>query len=211
MSDVAGLLVGFVLTLFIFSYIVRDNALYRLAVHILLGVTSAYAVVVVVRRVFTPIVQQVINDPLSAESLLWLIPLLLTALLLLRLIRPAAWLGNGAVGALIGVGTAVGLVGAIAGTLLPQIMAPAGDGPLVMIAAALMTICTLLYFQFTGPADEHGNVVMAPWRRAISLIGRGVLALTFGALFAGLLSTSLAVLVERVDYYLSGLLSLFGA
>jgi hypothetical protein len=52
---------------------------------------------------------------------------------------------------------------------------------------------------------------MAPWRRAISLIGRGVLALTFGALFAGLLSTSLAVLVERVDYYLSGLLSLFGA
>ncbi len=211
MSDLAGLLVGFILTLFVLSYIAGDNALYRLAVHILLGVTSAYAVVIVAQRVFAPILRQVISDPLSVDSLLWLIPLLFAILLLMRFFRPAAWLGNSAVAALIGVGAAVGLVGAISGTLLPQIMAPAGDGPLIMIAAALMTICTLLYFQFTGPADAQGNVVMAPWRRAISLVGRGVLALTFGALFAGLLSTSLAVLVERVDYYLSGFLSLFGA
>ncbi len=211
MTGAIGLLVGFVLTLFIFSYVVKDTALYRLAVHILLGVTSAYAAVIVVQRIFAPIVRQFVSDPLSLESLLWLVPLLLALLLLLRMVRPSAWPGKGAVGALIGVGAAVGVVGAIAGTLLPQIMASGGEGPLVMIGAALMTICTLLYFQFTGPANEQGNIVTPPWRRALSLVGSGVLALTFGALFAALLSTSLALLVERVNYYLSGLLALIGA
>ncbi|MCA9989764.1 MAG: hypothetical protein H6666_10390 [Ardenticatenaceae bacterium] len=216
MSELLGLLIGFLLTLFVYSYVVGDNALYRFAVHVLVGVTAAYAAVVVVQRVFGPIYQQIRANPGDPANLWWLVPLIFTLLLVLKLIRPVAWVGNSAVAILLGVGGAVALVGAIAGTLLPQIAAPrvggpAGENGFLTLLAAFFTICTLLYFQFTGRADEDGNLVMAPWQRVVSGIGRAVLMITFGALFAGLLSTSLVLLVDRLSYFLSGFVSALGA
>ena len=50
MTDLAGLIVGILLTLFIYSYLIGDNPLYRISVHLLVGVSAAYAVVVVVQQ-----------------------------------------------------------------------------------------------------------------------------------------------------------------
>lgn len=211
MIEFLGLLVGFLLTLCIYSYVIGDNVLYRLAVHILIGVTAAYAAVLVVQRVFLPIFRQFQDDPGNAANLWWLVPLVLVLLLVLKLIRPVAWVGNSAVAALIGVGSAVALVGAVAGTLLPQITATNGQNLIVSVVAALLTICTLLYFQFTGRADDEGALVQAGWQRVVSGVGRTVLMITFGALFAGLLSTSLVLLTERVGFFLTGFLDMLGS
>lgn len=210
MVEILGLLVGFLLTLCIYSYVAGDNMLYRLAVHILVGVTAAYAAVLAVERIFLPIFRQFQADPGNAANLWWLVPLVLVLLLVLKLIRPVAWLGNSAVAVLIGVGSAVALVGAISGTLLPQIVAPAGENAVISIVAVLLTICTLLYFQFTGRAGEGGERVEALWQRLVAGVGRTVLMITFGALFAGLLSTSLVLLTERLNFFLSGFLEIIG-
>lgn len=210
MSEVLGLLVGFILTLFIYSYIVGDNVLYRLAVHVLVGITAAYALVIAVQRVFLPVFQQLRENPTDPANVWLLVPLLFALLLMLKLVRPVAWLGNSAVAVLIGVGAAVAIVGTIAGTLLPQIVAPPAGNALTTVVAAVLTICTVLYFQFTGRSDERGDMVMPVWQQAISLTGRAVLMITFGALFAALLSTSLVLLVDRLSTYLGGILNVVG-
>jgi hypothetical protein len=210
MIEFIGLLIGFLLTVCIYSYVVSDNALYRLAVHILVGITAAYAAVLAVERIFLPIFRQFQADPGNTANLWWLVPLVLVLLLIMKLIRPVAWIGNSAVAVLIGVGSAVALVGAITGTLLPQITAASSENIIISAAAALLTICTLLYFQFTGPAGDEGERIMAPWQRIVTGVGRTVLMITFGALFAGLLSTSLVLLTERLNFYLSAFLEAIG-
>ncbi len=211
LPDVIGLAGGFLLTLFIYSYLLGDNALYRIAVHIMVGVTAGYAAVVAVLEVFVPLFQQLSADPTAPANVLWIIPLILALLLLLIWVRPVAWLANGAVGALVGVGAAVGLVGVITGTLLPQILnEPAGD-PVLGLVAALFTVCALLYFQFTGPATTEGDLVQPGWRRVVNGVGQAVLMVTFGALFAGAINTGLILFIDRVVTYLNGFLEALSA
>lgn len=207
MNDTIGLLVGFVLTLLIFSYVIGDNPVYRLAAHILVGVSAAYAAVIVLRQVILPVFAQLLLNPTSLESLLWLVPILLALLLILQRLPRFAWLGDNALALLVGVGAAVALIGAISGTLLPQLLAfrstsTAGEAaPVQGLLVALLTICTLLTFQFTGGRTEAGQWKRPLWQRGLVPIGRGVLFITFGALFAGILSTSLILFSERIGYY----------
>jgi hypothetical protein len=206
MSELAGLLLGFVLTLFVYSYIWRDNPLYRLAVHLLVGVSAAYAAVIVTQTVFLPIWEE-INQP-AALSIAWIVPFFLAFLLLLKLIRPLAWLGNSAVALLVGVGAAVALIGAISGTLLPQITAAYPDAA-TGILVALLTVTVLLYFHFTGHLTADGQVIMPVWQRYAATAGRAVIMITFAALFAGLLNTSIALLAGRVVFFVNQFVTLF--
>lgn len=209
--DLIGLAGGFLLTLFIYSYLLGDNVLYRIAVHIMVGVTAGYAAVVAVQEIFIPLFQELAADPAAPSNLLWAIPLALALLLLLTWLRPVAWMANGAVGALVGVGAAVGLVGVITGTLLPQILNEPAEDPILGLAAAIFTVCALLYFQFTGPATTEGDFVQPAWRRAVNGVGQAVLMVTFGALFAGALNTSLVLFIDRLVTYLDGFLDALSA
>lgn len=201
LSEIGGVIVGLVLTVLVFSYVFKDNPLYRLAIHILVGVSAAYALVIVVRLVLWPTISTVSQDILDPMSLLWLVPIFLAILLLLKLIPRLAWFGNNSMAVLIAIGVATGLVGAVVGTLLPLVTAD-NDSQLVGIAIALLTICVLFYFYSSGRLTADGNVVLPVWQRYVGLVGRVVITITLGALFAGALNTSLVLLVERVRYFL---------
>jgi len=210
MNDTTGLLIGFVLTLLIYSYLIGDNPIYRLAVHILVGVSAAYAAAYVLRQVILPVFAQLMLNPFSLESLLWLVPVLLALLLILQRLSRFAWLGDNALALLVGVGAAVALMGAITGTLLPQVLTFGGQGnavpgPIEGLIAAALTVCTLLTFHFTGKRNEEGEWIRPFWQRGFVQVGQAVLMITFGALFAGVLSTSLVLLTERISYYFTQL------
>jgi hypothetical protein len=209
MNELVTVLIGFILTLFIYSYLVGDNPLYRLAVHLLVGVSAAYAAVVAVREVFLPLAQRLVADPVATDSLLWLLPLFFALLLMLSWLRPVAWLADSSVGALVGVGAAVALVGTITGTLIPQVFLVENN---ILLAAsiAVLTVLALLYFQFTGKPGVDGTFAVAGAQRIIAIGGRLVLTIAFAALFAGLLATSLALLVERVSFFASWFVELIG-
>lgn len=200
-----GVLVGFLLTLFIYSYLVRDNPLYRLAIHILVGVSAAYAAVVAIRQVIFPILNQMRQEPISASTLLWIIPVILGILLLFRRLPSASRLGAGALAILVGVGATVALIGATVGTLWPQVAAFGGDeqGPIQGLIVAFLTVCTLFTFQFTSSRVTKEGVWLRPvWQRGLASVGQAVLAITFGALFASVFITSLALLTDRFSLYL---------
>jgi hypothetical protein len=209
MTELAGLIIGLLLTLFIYSYLVGDNPLYRISVHLLVGVSAAYAVVVVVRQLLLPIWQQVQADPASPDSVIWLVPILFMLMLLARRLPSVSWLGNASLALLIGVGAAVALLGSLTGTLWPQIVNVRPTSPLQGVLVAFLTVCTLLSFQFTALRPRSVVWQAAIWQQGVTAVGRIVLTITFGALFATLMSTGLILLAERLNFFLTELVQLF--
>ncbi len=210
MNETVGLIVGFTLTVMIYSYLLGDNPLYRVAVHILTGVSAAYAGVVIVRHVFAPVARQIGQNPADLANLYWLVPLIFIVLLFLRRMPGIGWLGNLTLALLAGVGAAVALLGALTGTLIPQVTGLRAATPLQGAATAVLTVLTLLAFQFT-PFRAGKTAVWQPsgWQKGVALAGRAILAVTFGALFALVLSTSLVLLASRINFYLTEFLRLF--
>ena len=80
MLETAGLVVGAVLTLLIFSYLLGDNPLYRLALHLFVGALVGYSFGIVVRDVFVGLVlAQLLTNPLAV-----IVPLVLGILFLFK-------------------------------------------------------------------------------------------------------------------------------
>ncbi len=211
MTELSGVLIGFILTLFIYSYLFGDNPLYRLAVHLLVGVSAAYTAIFIVQQVLLPIYAQIQLDPSAPDSLLWLVPMVMALLLIIKRL-PIAWLGNIPIAYLIGVGAAIGLAGAVQGTLFPQILSsgratPAWGG----LVTALFTAVTLLSFQFTSAKKQtKGKAVTAgmdaewtpsKWRQTVQFIGQILLTITFGAVFTAVLTSSITLFIERITYF----------
>src|SRR5512132_4411614 len=101
--EIISALVGLILTLMIFSYLIGDNPLFRVAVYLFIGVSSGYAATVVVDSVLLPRLNSLqVND--VNQLILGVIPLLLGATLLAKLSPRIAWIGNFAMAVLVGVG-----------------------------------------------------------------------------------------------------------
>lgn len=196
-ADTIGLIVGAVLTLLIFSYLLGDNPLYRLALHLFVGALAGYTLGVVIRDVLRDMIwNQLVDDPLLV------VPLVLGILLLVKGFPKYAYIGNFSVAYLVGVGTAVALGGALVGTLVPQIVATgqalalSWNGLLIVVG----TVCTLMAFSFIEmPPSILGDL----WNQIIRILrglGRIFLIVAFGAAFAGALTASLSIFIGRVQY-----------
>jgi hypothetical protein len=207
-SEVSGLVIGLLLTLFVYSFVVKDNPMYRLAVHILVGTSAGFAAVIVVNSVLIPIADSMLSQEDRTALVLWSIPIILAALLLTKLSPRIAWLGNSSMAVLIAVGSAVGLVGAIVGTLIPQVTARYEDA-LITIVVAILTILVLAYFHFTGRLTSEAEAELPVWYSYVNLSGRFVITVALAGVFAGLFSTTLVLLSERLGYYLDSFTTLF--
>src|SRR5688572_14265391 len=116
-----GAAVGLVLSLFIFSYLLGDNWLYRLAIYVFIGLTAAFTLIVPVESLlpYMAAFARLVNasatgsDAFPALSLI-AAPMLIFPMLILRL--PGRGL---TLGLLIPVGSAVAVLGTLPGTLLP--------------------------------------------------------------------------------------------
>ncbi len=208
LGDFGGILVGFLLTIAILSFVIKDNPLYRLAVHVLVGVSAGYAVVIVINEVVLPLFDTLSRSTSLTARLYWIVPLILAAMLLLKLIPRTAWIGNSAMAVIIGVGAAVGLLGAIVGTLLPQILVQYDDA-LLSIGIGLLAIIALAYFFFTARQSEQGLAKMPNWYPYVGAAGRVVITMTLAGLFAGALNTSIVLLVQRVGFYMESFARIF--
>jgi len=204
LADTIGAIVGFLLTLMVVSYVLEDNFLFRLAIHIFIGVAAGYATVLVVYNV---IVYQLIY-PLREASLdnIYLIvpPVLLGIWLLVKSSPRLSGLGSPVVAFLAGIGAAAAIGGAVTGTIFPQVQASVnlmqtGSNILTGILILLGTVTTLAYFHF-GVGEKGDQPAQRPhWLEITAKIGQGLIAVTFGALFAGVYLATLAALIERVS------------
>lgn len=210
-----GMIAGFVLTLMVFSYLLGDNFLYRLAVYVFVGLAAGFVTIVTVESVVVPWVESTLGGGSVGEALVGIVPFFLVALLLLKTSARLAPYGNLGLAFIIGVGTAVAIVGALTGTLMPLARATAGaargaEGREVLDAAILLVgvVSTLIYFQYVGrrspESDRPGIGTRSRPIRAISLVGQGFIAVTLGALYGAAILTSLTIVSERIGFLISG-------
>lgn len=202
MAELFGSAFAFLLTVLVLSYLLGDNPLYRMAVHLFVGVTAGYAAVVVWHMVIAP---RLTLDPLN------LIGLALAMVLLFRGVRVAPALTGWVLALMVGVGAAVAVAGAVTGTLFPQISAtfvsllPAGpNGVEQAVSAAVMvvgTLSTLAFFYY----HERGQKILRV--TFVKPLGQIFIGAALGAMYAGALAASLAVFSHSLwrlwTFYLS--------
>jgi len=213
--EVISALVGFVLTLMIFSYLIGDNPLFRIAVHLFIGVASGYAAVVVWYSVLVPKLFNPLGDP--SRLALTIVPLILSFSLLAKLSPRISWMGNFAMAVLVGVGAATAVGGALVGTLIPQaeaVMEALNTRSLSGLVEGVVmlsgTILTLAYFQFGAKRAADGAVKRNRIIELLAWLGRIFIAVTFGVLFAGVYMAALTAMIERLSSIINLVKSLLG-
>jgi len=226
-ADLVGVFAGFALTLMVFFYLIGDNFLFRLAIHIFIGVSAGIAVLVAFYNVLLP---QLVFPLIRGEqgdyllALLFLIP---SALLLTKVSSRLARLGNPVMAFLVGVGAAAAIGGAMIGTLFPQTGAsinlfdlqrfqvsgtPFSTGIGNAFVILLGTLTSLIYFHFSTRSSPGRTAKRGQWLEGVGWVGQGFIAVTFGALFTGVYIAALSALIERVTFvwdFVLGFLRLF--
>ncbi len=218
-----GVWVAALLTLFIFSFLYKDNPLYKFAEHLFVGVSAGYYIVlniwtVVVPnlwdplyRTFTghdPVTNAIVNEvggPFNAsigDYRGWfLIPGLLGVLLFSRMVSRIEWLSRWALAVIIGVYAGLKTTGFAQGDLVAQ--AQASLQPLwssdvwTGVNAILFTIgllASLLYFFYSR---EHKGALGVAARTGIVF-----LMVSFGAGYGYTVMSRLSLLIGRFQFLL---------
>lgn len=205
--DLFWTIVSFLLTLLILSFIFGDNPLFRIAAYLFVGVSAGYAAVLMIYQVLWP--RLVV--PIVAGEWIAAIPLTLGLLLTFRLVPSFSRVGNMSMAYLVGTAAAVAIGGAVIGTLLAQTrgaidsfgQAGGALGSSRLIEASIMllgTVTTLAYFQFSTRSQPNQPAQRPAIVEALAQFGKLFIAITLGALFAGVLSATLVALIERIGF-----------
>lgn len=210
--DLISAFVGLILTLMVFSYLIGDNPLFRIAVYLFVGVASGYAATVIVYSVLLPRLSRFQTNDLN-QLLLAVIPLLLGVSLLAKFSPRISWIGNVGMAVLVGVGAAAALGGALVGTLVPQLQASidafdfraatGGANALFRLVEGTVmffgTVLTLASFHFSAARAADGTPKRNRIVEGIAWVGRIFVAITLGVLFAGVYMAALTAMIERLS------------
>jgi len=198
-----GIWLGFVLTLMVFSYLLGDNLLYRIAIYAFVGLAAGFVTIVTLESVLLPWFNAAINTGDTGNLILGVIPLIFGAFLLLRMTKRFSQLGTLVLAVIIGVGTAVALVGTISGTLIPLTSTSASAPGLDALNGFILVIgviSTLIYFQYLARRAPGGEIQRGLVVRTVGAVGQGFIAVTLGALYGGAILTGLVVFSERIAF-----------
>ena len=222
--EIISAFVGLILTLMVFSYLIGDNPLFRIAVYLFIGAASGYAATVVWHYVLVPKLFQPLTSSNTDQLLLSIVPLVFSISLLTKLSPRISWIGNFAMAVLVGVGAAAAIAGALIGTLIPQLRASidafdvrsAGGG--LQVASKLFegvvmlggTVFTLASFHFSAGRSVDGTPKRNSMIEGIAWIGRIFIAITFGVLFAGVYMAALTAMIERLSFGINFIRQLIG-
>jgi len=209
MTDLIGVWAGAILTLLVFSYLLGDTPLFRIAQAVFVGVAVGYGAtaaiyLVLVPRLFEPLMAS------TAENWPLFVPLVLGLVLFTKLRTGWAPVGNLSVAFLFGVGGALAIGGALGGTLVPQLgativsLSPRQGWGAVFnnVLLAVGTIGALLSFRFITSAQRLPLRALGAVARGWGHVGRWFVLIAFGAIFAGTAVSRISLLIGRVYYLL---------
>ncbi len=213
---IAGVL-SFLFTLLIFSYLIGDNPLFRIAVYIFVGVSSGYIAAVAWWQVIWPrlLYPLVLGDySMPQKGLFFIIPLIGSFLIFMKISPRLAGTARIAMAFMVGVGAAVTIAGALTGTLIPQVMGTINIFDMTRYAALdfsysmeavvngafilLGTVFTLSYFHFGARPNTDGTPRRMGLIEISAWVGRIFIGITLGAVFAGVYAAALTAFIERI-------------
>jgi len=217
---------SFIFTLLIFSYLIGDNPLFRIAIYVFVGVSSGYIAAVAWWQVIWPRLGYplIYGDISLFDKGLLLMPLFGSLLIFMKVSPRLAGMGRIAMAFLVGVGAAVTIAGALGGTLIPQVFGTinafdmtsvkdigvifeAISGGLIILFG---TVFTLTYFHFGARPKADGSMHRLGLIEMMAWVGRIFIGITLGAIFAGVYAAALTALIERITSLLNFITNFIG-
>jgi hypothetical protein len=220
-ADLIAGIVAFIFTVMIFSYLIGDNPLFRIATYFFVGVSAGYVASVAFWQVLRPRLFIPLMNGTPNEQTLAMVPLALGVLLLMKVSPRLSKLGGPAMAYLVGASAAVAIGGAVIGTLLPQMLATINffdlraaaankilvevivNGSLILAGA----VTSLVYFHFGAHPLQDGSIRRMRLVELLAWFGRIFIAITLGVIFAGVYSAALTAFIERINF----LITFFGS
>ena len=189
--------IGALGTIAMFSFIFKENPIYRWCEHLYVGAAAGYAISVnvksIVDKAFTPLFQD--------GKLIILIPIIFGILLYARFIKGFAWLSRWPMSFLVGVGSGLAIYGVVNSQLLAQVKAsllPLNSVDNVIMVFGVLSI--LLYFFFSM---EHKGVV-----KHGASVGRWIMMITFGVSLGSVVMSRISLLLGSLETLLGNWLGL---
>ena len=189
---VAGFLV-----LCVFSFLYKDNPLYRLAEHIYAGLSAGYFAGLIWHSV---IVQQLWEPIIDGADYVLIIPGIMGILMFTRLTERFSSVSRISIAFVMGNTAGISIVQQLHGYVLPQVGDTTGrilgGGSLYAMAGAWVilvgVISTIIYFYFS---KEHRGVLGATARVGIVFI-----MISFGAQFGYTVMGRVSLLIGRIQF-----------
>lgn len=190
-------LVAALLTLFIFSFLYKENPFYRFAEHLLVGVSMGYAIPLIYENVFIPYVYR----PIFLEhNFIIIIPALMGMLYIFRFSKNLSWLSRYPI--VFGMGiVGMGVPLSMHSQVLVQMrtaMIPIQSLDTFLIFIGTVTI--IMYFFFS---KAHTGVY-----GKVSKIGIWFMMIGFGASFGYTVMARISLLIGRIQFLLADVLHL---
>lgn len=185
-------------TLAIFSFLYKDNPVYKFAEHIFAGLSAGYYVGLIWKSV---IIQQLWEPMTRAVDPKWylFIPGLVGALMFARLVPKISWVSRLALAFVMGNTAGVFIISQLHGLVLPQMrdtMLPVVDGGFAASVLTAITIVgvlsTLIYFYFS---KEHTGAL-----GVTAKVGVWFIMISFGAHFGYTVMGRVSLLIGRVYF-----------
>ena len=192
------------LTLAIFSFLYKDNPVYKLAEHIYVGVSAGYWLIYVAFFDVYPMLIQGFQNETGLEKWILLVPGALGLIMLSRWFPRTAWLSRWPIAFTVGIGAGLGITANIQGYVMPQMQAtllPVTGWNMVSINNVILTVgvvTTILYFYFSKP---HKGAL--GWAARVGIV---FIMVSFGASFGYTLMARISLLIGRLYFLLSDLL-----
>jgi len=204
LSPLPGVWIAALLTLGIFSFLYRDNPVYKFCEHLFVGISAGYWVVLTYYSSIKPnLVDPLFFAPPTFDRhLLLVIPLLLSLFLFSRFFPRGDWLSRWSIAMILGVYPALRITGFAQGDLVQQINGSilplwVAGNPLASLDNVLLVVgllATLVFFFFS---TEHKGTV-----GGIAKLGVYFLMVSFGASYGYTVMARVSLLIGRVMFLL---------
>ena len=197
-----GVIIAGILTLAIYSFLYRDNPIYKCAESLLIGLSIGYALVTFWQ---TAIIDKLVTPLFGQGRLSLLIPLALGLMMFSRFNRKIASLSRIPLALMIGAGAGASIPAMLYERTLRQVsnsvqplITPEGAPNLSGLIVIAGLLSTLAYFYFSR---EHKGFV-----GGVAKVGTYFMMIFFGATFGYTVMSRMSTFIGRIDFLLTDFL-----
>lgn len=205
-GDGLGIITAAAITLAMYSFLYKDNPVFKIAENIFVGVAMGYSIIIVWYNILKPdvfeaLIMPVLKDTGNTPQYSVIIPTLLGLFMFFRFSSKMSWLSRWSFAFIVGMGAGIAIPNFINAILLRQ-LEPMFDplytgsfwGTINTSLVLIGVVSVLFYFFFSM---EHKGVI-----GGASVVGIWFLMIAFGASFGYTVMARMSLLIGRIQFLL---------
>ena len=205
-GDGLGIITAAAITLAMYSFLYKDNPVFKIAENLFVGVAMGYSIIIVWYNILKPdvfeaLIIPVFKDTGKAPQYTVIVPTLLGLFMFLRFSSKLSWLSRWSFAFIVGMGAGIAIPNFINAILLRQLepmITPLYTGSfwgtINTLLVLIGVVSVLFYFFFSL---EHKGVI-----GGVSVIGIWFLMIAFGASFGYTVMARMSLLIGRMQFLL---------